>query len=226
MMTASSKLEIKKIDRSNLWYNKYRYKLVVTDNNLSPIRYCDDFEDYCKRMYTRPKGKEPYLDPKKLNEKLIRAIYKIKGNEKIKLRLENFNLSIFSDDLSLYDDILKCTAKNVELQEAILMPAGVIVFKKFDPPAKYRIYMSGKSVSRELKDELEQYINKNPDIKPSSVLERYISNKGMYRIFVRNTFYADKIFFLNYDNEHHAMMLHILFPGMFGKNYKLEKMSD
>lgn len=234
-MTASSKLEIKKVNRLNLWYNKYRYKLVIADNNLRILNYCNDYDSYVNRLsrtVIRYKDRtmakpysDPYLVPNYFNEKLIKSIYELKNSGNAKFRLENNYLSIFCDDLSSYKKITKCKAQNMELQEALAMPDGVIYFKKHTPPAKHRIYMSGKEVPKELKYELRDYLSKNLDINASTILYRYVLNHDSVFSRAHPTFYADRAYYLNYDNEHHVMMLHILFPNMFGKNYKLEKMS-
>jgi hypothetical protein len=104
------------------------------------------------------------------------------------------------------------------ISEIDLSPTGVIYFKRHDPPATNRTYLKSKRVTNEEKKELLDYFNRTPSIYPSRALASWINYPSSYGIS-----YSSQSHFVDYDYEGTQMMLHLLFPNLVGKSYKLEK---
>jgi hypothetical protein len=66
----------------------------------------------------------------------------------------------------------------------------------------------------DFKESFVAYLERTPDVKPSSSLMSYFVG--------RNTWLWDR-YYLDYDDEKNLMMMMLMFPGMIGKMYKLEK---
>jgi hypothetical protein len=88
-----------------------------------------------------------------------------------------------------------------------------MLFKR-EPPAKYRAYTTNGKMPSDFKESFMDYITRTPDVRPSSSFMNYFGR--------RNTYLWDK-YYIDYDDEKNLMMIMLMFPGMIGKKYKLEK---
>ena len=100
------------------------------------------------------------------------------------------------------------------------MPAGVKYFTK-EPKFKYRLYLKTKRVELELRDELLDYVRRTPDLYCNLPLENWLRSTSRYKhIWMRDNCTID------YNNESVLTMMHLLFPKITGKSFKLEKRQD
>ena len=93
------------------------------------------------------------------------------------------------------------------------MPTGVMLFKR-EPPAKYRAYATNNKMSSDFKESFVAYLERTPDVKPSSLFKNS---------FTRRYNYLWDKYYVDYDDEKNLMMMMLMFPGLIGKKYKLEK---
>jgi len=227
----SSKLKIKKIDRDNLYFNKYLYRIFIKAPNLYWVQYCKDIDQYCERMTgekeewlsNQGKAKIGYYyfsryTPNPIDYELITYLIKLTKthfNKKlIGMRHEGNTICVYTNDLTIVEGVAKIKP-DVILNEAAIAPTGIKYFKK-NPPAKYRAYTTNNKMPADFKNDMIEYLERTPDIRPSKSLESFLSRRH-YTGYLWNTYFVD------YNDERNLMMMHLMFPGVIGKTYKLEK---
>ena len=226
---ALSKLVIKKLDRPNLFFNKFMYRINVTGvPNSHWVPKCPTVLEYIERINDRyaefEQSKERYPhgwyrpppSPTEIDldriENLIKLMQKYNDKTIVKYRNEHDTVSVYTSDL----DIAKVFADKLPVRiitEVNPMPTGVMLFKR-EPPAKYRAYTTNIKMPEDFKESFVAYLERTPDIRPSTSLRHY---------FVRRSTYLWDKYFVDYDDEKNLMMMMLMFPGMIGKKYKLEK---
>jgi len=232
---ASSKLKIKPIDRDNLYFNKYLYRVYISAPNLYWVQYMNDIDEYCNRLaeehenYLVKKDDKNYwpyyrerYTPDPVDYPLITYLIDIrktyyKKNKNIGMRYEGNTICVYTNELSIVESIV-AVKPEVKINQANVAPKGVKYFKN-DPPAKYRAYMTSNRVPAEFRNDMLQYLQRTPDLRPSKSFETFLNRNMMHRydIWLWNNY------FLDYDDDRNLMMLMLMFPGAIGKTYKLEK---
>lgn len=226
---ASSKLVINTVDRTNLFFNKFSYRVNIHSvPSVNWVHKCTNIQDYIDhidekhRVWEETKGRYPnswYRTPAKSTdldlsriENLIDLIHIYNDKSVVSYRKEYESLSVYTNDLS----IAKIFADKLSIgliTQVNPMPTGVMLFKR-EPPAKYRAYATNNKMSSDFKESFVAYLERTPDIRPSKAFTNYFVR--------RNTYLWDK-YYLDYDDEKNLMMMMLMFPGMIGKKYKLEK---
>jgi len=224
-MMASLKLETKTIDRPKLYYNKYEYRASIKSPNMYFSNACKNIDEYRELINDILSGTKNYYGWRpKPNvqdweyELIDRVLTLISKNKKVlTARRENETCNIYTNDADVIKEILSFYPKAI-LTQVSLMPTGVMTFKK-DPPAAYRAYLSNKLMPYEFKQEFLEYMSRTPDIVPSSSFYTWLNrpSKFQYNCYVWDKHYID------YNDDTNLMMMTLMFPGMIGKNYKLEK---
>ena len=226
---ALSKLVIKPVDRTNLFFNKFAYRVNVTGvPGVHWVHKCPTIKEYAEciddkykvwegthqqypNSWYRTPPRSTDLDLVKI-ENLIELIHVYTDKSVVSYRCENESLSVYTNDLS----IAKMFADKLlveSITQVNTMPTGVMLFKK-QPPAKYRSYTTNNKMTPEFKESFVAYLERTPDIRPSSSFMNY---------FVRRNTYLWNRYYIDYDDEKNLMMMMLMFPGMIGKKYKLEK---
>jgi hypothetical protein len=227
---ASFKSVIKSIDKVELYYKKYSYKASITTPNVHSIRKVDNILDFTTivteqyHIYDSTRDRYPngwYRPPPTVEEHnfyLIEYLIDLKNNlsgTDVKFRHEHNTFSLYSNDSSLINQLLKHNS-DWKIEKAEASPAGVKYFKR-TPPAKYRAYMTNNKLADDFKTEFLDYLERTPDIRPSSAFERFL-HRPNYRLT-----YLWSTYFIDYDDDKNLMMIMLMFPGAIGKKYKLEK---
>jgi hypothetical protein len=225
VMTVLSKLETKTIDRPSLYYNKYEYRASIKSPNMYYSNICRTIDEYRSLIIDINTGVKKYYGwrPKptvqdweyELIDKLLTLISKYKKT--LTVRRENETCNIYTSDIGVIKEILDFWP-NTKITQVSLMPTGVMLFKK-DPPAKYRAYMSNKPMSPDFKEEFLAFVDRTPDIVPSSSFYTWLKrpSKFHYQHHLWDKYYID------YNDDTNLMMMTLMFPGMISKKYKLEK---
>jgi hypothetical protein len=227
---ASSKLLIKKLDRTSLFFNKFAYRVIIHSvPSVSWVHKCANIQDYIDviddkyRVWEETNQRYPsswYRIPTKSEdldliriENLIDLMQTYNDKLVVSYRKEYESLSVYTTDLK----IAKVFADKLSIgiiTEVDPMPTGVMLFKR-QPLKKYRAYVTNNKMPNEFKQEFLAYLEKTPDVKPSAAFAGYFSR-------ARQTYLWDK-YFVDYDDEKNLMMMMLMFPGMIGKKFKLEK---
>ena len=226
---ALSKLVIKPLDRTNLFFNKFAYRVNVHGvPGIHWVHKCHTITEYAaiiddkynvweathqkfpNSWYRKP-PKSTDLDLSRI-ENLIELVQIYNDKSVVSYRGENESLSVYTNDLN----IAKIFADKLSvglITQVNPMPTGVMLFKR-EPPAKYRAYTTNNKMPTDFKENFVAYLERTPDIKPSASLKSYFVG--------RNTWLWDR-YYIDYDDEKNLMMMMLMFPGMIGKKYKLEK---
>ena len=223
-------LKFKLETREKLYFKKFKYKTSIKAPllfYLHGIKSFSSFKARCEDARISAWDRlGPYHDTRvdpiptakeyEWYEKIIefRAMFVELGNT---TRIENRTLSFYTNDVLLLKH-LYTLYPSLTISEIDLSPTGVIYFKRHDPPATNRTYLKSKIVTNEEKKELLDYFNRTPSIYPSRALASWINYPSSYGIS-----YSSQSHFVDYDYEGTQMMLHLLFPNLVGKSYKLEK---
>jgi hypothetical protein len=226
---ALSKLVINTVDRINLFFNKFAYRVIVHSvPSINWVHKCANIQDYIEyiddkyRVWEETNQQYPnswYRIPNKSTdldllriENLINLIHIYNDKSVVQYRSEYQSLSVYTSDLK----IAKIFANKLSvgmITQVSPMPTGVMLFKR-EPPAKYRAYTTNNKMPEDFKENFVAYLERTPDIRPSVSLKHYFVR--------RNTCLWDN-YFVDYDDEKNLMMMMLMFPGMIGKKYKLEQ---
>lgn len=228
---ASSNLKAKLIDRTTLYYNKYEYRVVVKSPHMFYTWFCDNIDDFRNAItdacneYDKHENKTYYWRRGRPNvedweyeliENLLNLIQKHKPKKQLTVRKENQTCCIYTSDVKIVKKILSFYP-DAEINQVSLMPTGVMTFKR-EPPAKYRAYTTNSKMPIGFKEEFIEYLNRTPDIKPSDSFYAYLHRTNrVYQPWLWDKYYID------YDDDKNLMMIMLMFPGLIGKKYKLEK---
>lgn len=229
---ASSKSTIKRVLKTQLYFNKYRYKATITTLGMYWVRSAKSLADFTTLVENRyseweeHKGKYPYgwyRQPEKIENHdliLIEEVINLKNSlatSDVRYRTENDNFSIYTNDEKLIKRL--STNKKWMIEEVEASPAGVKYFKK-DPPAKFRTYLTNNKVDPNFISEMIDYLDRTSDMFASNAFYDWLK-RGRRHAY--NYCWVNSFHFVDYNDEKNLMMLHLLFPGAIGKTYKLEK---
>lgn len=205
--------------RNTLFYKKYLYSarmkvpgiywFIRKSHNLK--QYEDKYQ-LAKRWISY----SPYKDEQV--QIIIDIIAKSKKDDSFVVRIDNNNVSLYSNDLSKIEAIVNSLGVKASYFKAELMGKGVIKFKT-TPPAKYRIFFKNGTTTIEEKRALWKYIEANPEIKPSPSTKEWLQREYSWspRVWVKSAYH------LNLDSEKIMTYLYLRYPDILGENYKLEK---
>jgi hypothetical protein len=166
---------------------------------------------YPNSWYRTP-AKSTDLDLDRI-ENLIDLMHTYTDKSVVSYRKEYESLSVYTTDLKIAKVFADKLSVGI-ITEVDPMPTGVMLFKR-QPLKKYRAYATNNKMPNEFKQEFLAYLEKTPDVKPSAAFAGYFSR-------ARQAYLWDK-YFVDYDDEKNLMMMMLMFPGMIGKKYKLEK---
>lgn len=218
-------LNLKVEEREILYYSKYTYKAVCRvigayyTNNVKNIDQYKDKIDSLRSELRRypmyiPGGMEE-IDYFNIDE-LIRYIVRFEKNDKGIMRREGNSITFFSNDLNFLKKA-PSTASPLKIYQAVLLPTGVKYFKR-DVPAPFRVHFKESRVNSEIKKDILDYIEKTDGVEASSALMVWLKRPVTWK-----ESWCYKTYYINYTDSSQLMMMHILFPEVLGKNYKLEK---
>lgn len=218
-------LKLKLDPREKLYYNKYSYKAVCRVRGAYYTNRITTIEQYIEKinglqgklrrfpMYI-PEGLED-IDYQDLDT-LIRYIVKFEKNDKGTIRREGNSVSFFSNDLALLKKA-PSTISPIKIYQVEVLPAGIKYFKR-SVPAPFRVHLKEAKVNTEIKQDILSYIERTDGVEASTALMQWL--KRPYRW---SHTWCNKTFFINYTDSSQLTMMHLLFPEVIGKNYKLEQ---
>jgi hypothetical protein len=220
---ASLKLKVEQ--RERLYYNSYMYRAVCnvpgayyTDKAKTIDEYKDIIDSFRTEMLRYPLYTPVIMTNDHYDniEILINYINKFKKNDKGTIRREGNNITFYSNDLPLLKKALSVDVP-VRIYQAELLPAGVKYFKR-SVPAPYRVHLKEAKINSEIKDDILSYIERTDGVEGSSALMVWLTRPHRWAHS-----WCSKTFFINYTDGSQLTMMHLLFPEVIGKNYKLEQ---
>lgn len=226
MKTESFKLKVD--NRQDLYYKKYLYRVNIHAPGLRFLHgkhsphTVDEIKERVLSFINIPRLKEAIAkmtdDDYAALVKIQEAIADITKAETGTVRREMNNVSFYTND----DAVVKTLSDSfpsAKITKANPSPSEIKYFSR-TPPAKYRFYFRNAMVSVDVAKSLREYINSNADLSPNGGLYKWMmSALGIFAHtrWISNTYYVDS------DDDRHALMMKLKFPEVMGKIYKLEK---
>ena len=222
-MTASLKLKVE--SRLNLYYGKYKYRVVVKEPGLwylPKLNTIDEFKNAVKKHgFSNQRLYKTLTDDHYARiEKILAYLKNFKSSFDGSFRTESNTISFFTNDDNILTSLDSIMESIKSVTQAMPMPTGIKYMR--DPEHSYRVYLKNKREPIEIKSELFDYIQRTPDVHGSKSLMCYLTMVPKYAYLGSYT-YLHSSYFIDYDDPKTLMMMHILFPGIIGKTYKLEK---
>jgi hypothetical protein len=227
-MTVLSKSKIKVKDARRLYYNKFSYKVHLRAKELYYANGAKDLAQFRQKIdelvqeqpaHTFYDHHRRIIDLNKIDYETVENYLNFRDkydNDRnlVTFRRECDSVFIYSNDLNIIHEVLEFSP-DAKVTQVVAMPSGVIYFKQ-EPPAAYRIYCKNSIQSGSIRQELIDYLERTPDMVPNAALER-----SLRRTWPKMHFYSGQYF--NYNDDRNTLMMHLMFPELLGKSYKLEK---
>lgn len=226
---ALSKSKVKSVDRTTLYFGKFEYRVVLKSPhmffswNCKTIDHyrvrikeaCDDYDNHKSFMRWSPRPEVEDWEYE-LIENILNLAQKYELKKDLTFRRGSRSTTVYTSNTDIVKEILSFYPE-AKITQVSLMPTGVMTFKR-EPPAKYRAYMTNNQMPVGFKEDMIAYLNRTPDVKPSSAFYTYLHRPmNRYPPYLWDTYYID------YDDDKNLMMIMLMFPGLIGKKYKLEK---
>ena len=210
--------------RYRLYFNKYRYKIVLTSRG---IVHCTCFNGY--KSFLR-------AIEHNIQSLGVMSVYKSydldeieRFNDwqekfpKVRHRTEFDRYTIFVNDLHSQEAVAFQTINNTcYVVEAIVgedeMP---IRYFRTTPKHKYRAFFAGKQLSIEEKIELVKIIKETDLVTPSSAFKQW-TNTGRYGLYLR----LQPTLYIDYDNPSTYTWLQMVTGGLLSTRYRLERKNE
>lgn len=247
-------LKFNRKEQHKLFFNKFKYKVIVAVPGVEFIRYCDNIDEFfskIKRIKRQILDRNPAATYPKyysiihnssrksvsspwilywevVNENInhIKYVFDFKQsvleNPDIYLRQENNVISVFSNDLSKLKHFASHFKDSIFYQVKIL-PKGIKYFTK-EPKFKYRTFFKGskKWTDVNIQNTLLSYVDKNKynsNIRLSKPLIDCSAHPYYFNYYIQG-------FYVDYDDSQYLTVLHMIFSGVLGETFKLEKRPD
>ena len=223
-MTVSSKLKISQVDREKLFFNQYIYRGIFNSRHLywaHGVRTIEDYTHVVKDVIFEDRSWRGKVKLEEIDFELVEKIiqFKNKHSDACIYRHEGDKIAVFTNDITILQEMLSIQS-DVKLTELLLSPAGVKYFKK-DPPSKYRVYLKSKRITADERDSLWTFLERTDIVEGCDGLRRNLVSSSNYRNSWVHTGQ-----FIGYNEESTLTYFSLMFPGMVGKSYKLEKKTD
>jgi hypothetical protein len=239
------KSRLETVYRDNLFFNKFRFRVELKADNLHWVKRCKDVEQakkklfdtiqHSKRQFSRPwfNAPTPLEDTDfDLLGCILAFNQKYKNSKDVTFRFESDTMGVYTSDWAIVEEVLNISEIQFPVVEVIPAPAGTMWFAK-KPPAKFRTYLTNKKMSISFADEMNDYLERTPAIRPSTTLRRYLyhwnpnspPNRSIFKItrHIPSAVYLSSSYYLDYNDEASLLMMHLVFGEAIGKTFKLEK---
>lgn len=211
-------------EREVLFFKKYRYRASFRCNGINYTRLAKNYNDFFRNYNLRfNKGSILTAAQQKTIKNFIDWKNKITSNElEVSFRLEGWNASVYSNDLELLET-LNNFIKDVRFTEVKLInaPVGTKYFIR-QPKHDHRAYLKNLRIPASdflaLRDIFTRYEN---SLFPSKTLIRWLNNRYISPSATSVFLYGSH--YIEYDEPSMLTLLHLTFPEIMGKSYKLEK---
>jgi hypothetical protein len=225
----SLKLKINLVNRQQLFYKKFLYKVQVEAKGALLLN--KQIKSY-NLLVDKYKGMEnclwkkwkicniPFKSiDKNIITSLINFIQKHKHNSECMLRFEN-HMCMYTNSYDLVKELINIYEHSIVEKVHNIPPEGILYFSK-EPTHKYRVYCKNTRIPVEEFERFTEILHTNDDLFPSENLKRRIERR--FNVSHR---YIDGSDFINYNNESIITYVGLMFGEILGKKYKLEKRPD
>jgi hypothetical protein len=220
---ASLKLKVEQ--RERLYYNNYVYRAVCnvpgsyyTDKAKTIAEYREIVDSFRTQMLRYPLYTPINMTDTDYDnvELIINYNNNFQKNNKGTTRREGNTITFYSNDL----DLLKqapSTGSPLKIYQAEVLPDGIKYFKR-SVPAPFRVHLKEAKVNSDIKDDILSYIERTDGVESSTALLQWLKRPHRWAHA-----WCSKNYYINYTDSSQLTMMHLLFPEVIGKNYKLEQ---
>lgn len=225
--------EIENEHRRILYYKKYLYRARFDAPGIYYTHYANDatklrvllekrirnFSSIHGRVGAIAAGRitvdyeflERYINWRNLNQ------------DEIAVRMESSSCSVFSNDLSLLQELVDLGAQVSYTKAELSVNPNIMTL--INPKHKYRVYLKGKTVPNEFHHSLMDFLDTHCNtLFPSKSLNKWLCRGDTTYIgWKHRTLYPS--FFIEYDTESIDTLLGLFLTGYLGKTYIIEKRS-
>lgn len=215
-------LKNNKIIREKLFLNRYKYRVKI---RLDALRF---FYPYLINSYIDEVKYTELMSPSEIKTIKNLILFKKRYSTILGTTIrKDYNcFTIFTNSNETVQEVVdsvdgsgflnKVSIDVTEIND--LVPEGIKYFKR-TPKAKKRVYLKEQYVSgRELADELTDFFDRSPSLKPSKSLMEDISEKSKWqRTWIQTHHYFDC------DSDADISYFMLVYPELVKKIYKLEK---
>jgi len=218
--------------RDSDYYNKYSYRARF---KLPCVRYTWSVktpEELDEKLTTKSYGsvrktdRATYTDYLPTLKAFVEFRNQVKTDKTAMIRIEYDTVAVFSNDLQLLKSV-EAIDPSLKYDYTEAQKSDYAGIKHFvhEPKHKYRIYLKGKRLTDEFPKELKELLDRMEGLHPSGALMEWLKD-AHHRVGHWSYRYGNPSHFIDYDDESTLSYLMLLYGGIFGKRYKLEKRPD
>lgn len=218
-----SKLKFSQEDREKLYFNQYMYRGTVKAKQLyyaNGVSSFDEYKSMIDHAMLNVRAWRTKVNIDEIDFDLIEKIVNFKNNrkhiEKCIYRHEGDKMAVFTNDTAILEKLLDI-CPDAKFTQLVLSPAGVKYFKK-DPPANYRVYLKSKRIEADTRESIIDFFMTRNIATPSGTLLRNLHSQSQWQNSYINTGQ-----YIDFNDESTLTYMSLIFPGIIGKTYKLEK---
>lgn len=213
----------KKIVKSKLFYDRYKYKSSISYPDSNLIRYATTEKDLDKAIALRESyGRSSFYGSVIDRDFLCKVLHwrNSVNDTPSTIRVDYNCISVYSNDLEVIKSLEQLKPNEVHYSE-VKVEGDVGVLLRNKPKHNYRTYFRSKTVPDgyhvEIQNFLDQYKN---SVFPTPSLKKWLQIRGSYTWRLR---YLESCFFIEYDDESFLTILALNFGTYLGKTYKVEQ---
>lgn len=218
--------------RDRAFYNKYTFRARLSIDGIRFTSFAKKPEDLRKRLASiKNSSSVQELKSARSNVELLCDFIewrnKCTKDKTAMLRVEQNTAAVFSNDLSLLHELTKFSQHAiVDFTEARTAQYTGVKYFVNEPKHKFRIYLKSKRIDSysNFHLELNDLLERNQDLHPCPSLDIWLKD-GIYtnkHAYWRYQF-TKSSYFIDYDEESTLSYLSLMYDGILGKKYKLEK---
>lgn len=223
--------------RGIYFYNQYKYKMNFSFLGKKFLYIGDTVDSWKNRVLNLSKNSLDHLrrtlsiqetqkiiDMVLVNENIVKQYIQFynKYKDKMTFRTEGNSVSIFGNDLQLFDDLKTIPGINAIIIEVILEPISGVKYFTNKPKYKFRFYFKNKFISFDEQGELKNFLDSQKGIKLSGSLKCWF-NPAYSVSYNSNKAYLRSVYYIDYDDEILTTVLTLKFSNLLGKHFALEQ---
>lgn len=215
---ALSKLKVEY--RPRLYLKKYVYKAKFKMLDAFWTRSAKTYQDVLEHIN---RYKQYHAPNRNYNLAELKKYVEWRNNNKdnIGVRIEGNSVSIFANDIDWLEKELAALVPDAKFYRVQMYEDNTLYFLK-EPKFKYRVYFKSGSAPKDFLQSVSHFIEQYKDNKKVKVCNSLVigakTGGPKYRFS-----YLHSSYHIDYVDEAMLTIIHMLFPNLVGKVYKLEK---
>lgn len=220
--------KIKSVTKPKLYYNKYKYKATLFDENFHLVRYSKNKEQLLEHVSYKKLDNIYFYHNRKLsavppNLDILSSFIDWRNshaNDDLLVRVDYSTVSIYGNDLQLLETLADIDS-NIEFCQVVIEGHPNILLRN-NPKHPFRTYFKSKSLPNGVYEEIGKFLKSYEKIvTPCGSLKRWAFELGYNQTWRRS--YLEQSYFVEYDDESTKTILALNFDQYLGKTFKVEQ---